>query len=181
MSQTSEKRNQLENSGAPLIQDFKVFFSFFWLMSSTCARPRNRLHYLKCSSFSAEQLCSEMQQHCNLKLSDRSTRGLSTGFSSSQEFNINRQEKDDPARDSDSLQQQRWQDRHRSSCRCSVWALTEELCNCLCSGCTRQAKVFFRVSQDWTCSVSQCWLAWCWDCNQSHVGFADLEMHDTHI
>lgn len=56
------------------------FFYFFWLMSSTCARPRNRLHYLKCSSFSAEQLCSEMQQHCNLKLSDRSTGVCRRGF-----------------------------------------------------------------------------------------------------
>lgn len=59
----------------------------------------------------------------------------------SQEFDINRQEKDDPARDSDSLQQQHWQDRHRSSCRHAVWALIEELCNCFCSGYMKQAEV----------------------------------------
>lgn len=35
-------------------------------MSSAYARPQNRLHYLKCSSFSR----SETQQHCDLNLID---------------------------------------------------------------------------------------------------------------
>lgn len=81
--------------------------------------------------------------------------GSVEGFSSSQELDENRQEKDDPAKDTDSLQHQSWQDRHRSSHRYTVWVLTEDWCNCICCIWPHEVSVLDWIRHDQlTSSVS---------------------------